>query len=119
MSHLVKLVTQIKNQEMLEKSLTDLSYKFTKGTEIREYNGSKHKVEVALSDRVGFKKQADETFNFMGDMMYFKEKPAAFLQKVTQTYGYNMIKKSITGRYTVRRDYVTSTGERKLVLNKV
>lgn len=119
MSHLVKLVTQIKDREMLEKSLKEMGYNYTKDQQIREWNGTKHMVEVALSDRVGFKQKQDETFDFIGDMMYFKEKPAEFIKKVSQMYGYNKIKKHITGRYTVRRDYVTAEGERKLVLSKV
>ena len=117
MSHLTRICTQIKDKTMLEKSLKDLGYTTSKNAYIKEYNGKKHMVEIALSDRVGFQKSG-QVFEFIGDMMYFRENKERFMGKVTQKYAQNKVMSMARSKGYLTSQSVLSDGTIKLNLRR-
>jgi hypothetical protein len=117
-SHLTRLKTQIKDKSMLKKSLKELGYKVLGNSNITEYSGKKHTVEVALSDRVGFQ-QKNGCFEFIGDMMYFKTPKERFLDSLNQRYAYNKIMDSVKSKGYLSSEKTLADGTIKLSLRKV
>ena len=97
MSHFTKIKTKLYNLETLKKSLSDLNFEWTTGTEeVRGYQGQKHSAELVLKQEnkhdIGFKWNGNE-YELVTDLMFWAQPSSVdnFLNQINQRYAYNSI----------------------------
>lgn len=123
MSHFTTIKTQIKDIEILEKSLNELGYDNLKKNDIiRGYLGNKESADLVIKKNngydIGFKKEG-QVYNLVADFWGVEESQEAFTQKVMQKYSYNVVKEEALGQgFNISEEISQSDGTIKLVVQR-
>lgn len=116
MSSTAKVTTQIKDLEVLKKSLRDLNLKFsTNSKNVHFYGSGAQDLDVYISShRFGFAKQADGLFQLVADSDY-----RGTYNQVLQKYSENLIRKEIQKRnFKVASTKVLEDGTIRMVVKQ-
>lgn len=123
MSHFTTIKTQIKDIEILEKSLYELGYdEIKKNNIIRGYLGNKESADLVIKKNngydIGFKKEG-QVYNIVADFWGVKEKQEVFTQKVMQKYSYNVVKQeALSQGFNISEEISQKDGTIKLVVQR-
>ena len=117
MSHQMKVTTQIKNLNVLKDSLEELGYSSTEQGQLNDYQGhSLEKIDLTVSvgshsDRIGFKKNDEGTFDLIGDFYQVNVQERTFKNAVVKTYMNRQVKSLLKKkRYSVVSEEVDANG---------
>ena len=99
MSHFTSIKTKLYDRETIEKSLSDLNFKWeTEINKIRGYNNQEELAEIVIKQNnnhdIGFKWNGKE-YELVTDLMFWDQKYSVnkFLNQVNQRYAFNLITK--------------------------
>ena len=103
MSHFVKIMTQIREKALLERTLQDLEYQYHAAESnvlpVRGYAGNQERAEVVVSTRsdydIGFQRQQDR-YEIVADWWGVQKdtplRQESFCQQINRQYAYNVLK---------------------------
>ena len=117
MSHQMKVTTQIKNLSVLKETLEELGYSSQEQGVLNDYqNNAIGKIDLTVSlgdkkNRVGFKKNAEEMYDLVGDFYGTNVQENTFKTSVVKTYMNKQVKALLKKkRYTVVNEQVDAQG---------
>lgn len=126
MSHFTTIKTEIRDQEILKKTLSDLKFKFQENGKIPGHQGRVESVDIAVGaagySYFGFKRsQERDCYEIRGLMECLREeKVKMMIKEVLQEYAYRKILHETRKRgFALIQEERLKAGSIKLVLRKV
>lgn len=128
MSHFVRIQTQIREREMLVKSLRELHHQFQVGENllVRGYSGNQERAEVVVNTGsaydIGFKRRAQEyevVADWWGVEGNTRIRQQSFIQEVSRQYAYNVVLEQAREQDLIIEDEQTlENGDRVILLSE-
>ena len=127
MSHFTRVQTVIRDQVLLEDTLTQLHYRFQAGERvpIRGYPGNTESGQVVIDTGsrydIGYQRQTDDSFAVCADWWGVEGntaiKQAAFLEQVNRTYAHLTVKQQVLEQgFIIEDERILPNGEIELVV---
>ncbi len=123
MSHFSSIKVQIKNGEILEKSLQELGYSVQKNIEVRGYRGDKTPAEYVIQQSngydIGFRKDGDERYEIIADFSMARVNRQTFVSAINQKYAHKMLLHTVAEQgYDVESEAVMEDGSVRVVVGR-
>lgn len=126
MSHFTTIKTEIRDLDILKRTLSDLKFKFQEEGMIPGYQGKIENVDIAVEvagySMFGFKKrEGKDDYDIRGLLEYLQNKEVKrMINVVLQEYAYRKILQETRKRgFSLIQEERLKTGSIKLVLKKV
>ena len=121
MSHFTRVKTQLKDIEMVKRTLEDLGHTVASGT-VRGYGSQKTQADIVvrLDDRydVGFRQEGG-TVNMVADLWGSRVSAEDFLKQVSQRYAYLTVVEQTAGQgWQVVAEETQADGSVRLVMQR-
>ncbi|AFY74401.1 Protein of unknown function (DUF1257) [Synechococcus sp. PCC 7502] len=122
MSHFTTIKVEIKNGEILQKTLQELGFKVKCQAPVRGYMGSKVEADYVIEQEhgydLGFRRQG-ETYELIADFWGAMIDPQDFVRLVTQKYAYNSLLATVKNQgFTLEQQETLADGTVRVVVGR-
>ena len=122
MSHFTTIKIQIKNGEILQEVLQELSYQFECNTTVRGYRGNTTQAEYVIRQNngydLGFRRSGD-IYEIVSDFWGAKINQKEFVNSISQKYAHKTLMNSVHEQgFDIEEEEVLEDGTVRVVVGK-
>ncbi|WP_017294056.1 DUF1257 domain-containing protein [Geminocystis herdmanii] len=122
MSHFTTIKVQIKNGEILHKTLQELGYTVETNTNVRGYQGIKTKAEYVIRQNngydLGFRRQGDN-YELVADFWGAKIDQTKFINDISQKYAHYTLMEEVEKQgFNIEEEETLEDGTLRVVVGR-